>query len=57
MCGARCNHKDKSKNCETLDALQVLTVGTSINHGAANKENASKVLTLATNINHGAGKS
>ena len=48
-------HKHKSKSCETWDALQVLTVATSINHGAAKKQNALQVLTVATGINPGSG--
>ena len=38
-------------SCETLDALQVLTVATTINHGAA-KHNL-QVLAVATIINNG----
>ena len=40
-----------------MDVLQVLTVATSKNHGAANKQDALHVLAVATSINHGAAKS
>ena len=53
---ARCGHKHQSWSCETLDALQVLTVASSINHGAANQQHALQVLTVATSISHGAAK-
>ena len=36
VASARCRHKLKSRSSETFDALQVLTVVTSINHGTAN---------------------
>ena len=36
-----------------MDALLVLTVVTSINHGAAKKQDDLHVLAVATNINHG----
>ena len=39
-------------SCETLDASQVLTVATNINHGA--EKNNLQVLAVATIINHGA---
>jgi hypothetical protein len=53
---ARCRHKHQSWSCEPLDALQVLTVASSINHGAATKQNALQVLTVATSITHGTAK-
>ena len=52
---ARCGHKHQSWSCETLDALQVLTVTAIINHGAANQQHA-LVLTVATSISHRAAK-
>ena len=46
-----------SWSCETLDALQVLTVAPSIHHGAANTQDDLQVLTVVTSINHVAAKS
>ena len=40
----------------TMNALQVLAVATSINHGAEKKQHALQVLAVATIISHGAVK-
>jgi hypothetical protein len=57
VASARCRHNHQSWSCETLDALQLLTVAPSIHHVAANTQDALQVLTAVTNINHEAAKS